>query len=220
MRLNQFIAAASGLSRRSADLAIAQDRVHMNGRPAEIGQQVRSGDHVTLDGQDLRLPNQKTILLLNKPVGYVCSRDGQGSRTIYDLLPADYHNLKPVGRLDKDSSGLLLLTDEGNLANELTHPRYAKEKIYEITLDKPFSVTDKDAIEHGVKVENYLSRLVLSEIKNPQWRVIMTQGRNRQIRRTFAALGYDVMALHRTAFGPYKLETLQSGQWKLLKFNK
>lgn len=220
MRLNQFIAAASGLSRRSADLAIAQDRVRLNGQPAEIGQQVGSVDRVTLDGRDLHLPNQKTILMFNKPFGYVCSRDGQGSRTIYDLLPPEFQNLKSVGRLDKDSSGLLLLTNDGQLANELTHPRYAKEKIYEIILDKPLSSEAKNQIEQGIKLEDYVSRLELDEIKNPQWRVTMTQGRNRQIRHTFAALGYEVMALQRTTFGPYKLGKLRSGQWKLLKFNE
>ncbi len=216
MRLNQFIASATGLSRRAADTAISEQRVRLNGQPATLGQQVTDSDRIELDGQLLRLATRTTIML-HKPVGYVCSRDGQGSQTIYELLPEEYRSLKPVGRLDKDSSGLLLLTDDGHLANQLTHPRYAKEKIYEITLDKPLTAADNVKLEQGIEVEDYISRLQLAKLENQRWQVTITQGRNRQIRRTFEALGYDVRTIHRTAFGPYKLDGLVAREYKTIK---
>ena len=209
MRINKFVAIASGLSRRAADVAIAQGRVRVNDRAPLIGQEISLTDVVTLDGQRLSAPTETTTIMLNKPVGYVVSRDGQGSRTIYDLLPAEYHHLKPVGRLDKDSSGLLLLTDDGNLANELTHPRYDKQKVYEVTLDKALSSPDREQIEQGIQVEDYTSRLQL-EGAGEKWQVTMRQGKNRQIRKTFTALGYTVTKLHRTQFGPYQLDIASS----------
>jgi len=223
MRINKFIAQATGLSRRAADQAIAEGKVTLNQQPARPGDAVQTSDVVTLDGQPLQLAPKTTTILLNKPVGYVCSRAGQGSRTIYDLLPPELHHLKPVGRLDKDSSGLLLLTNDGQLANELTHPRYVKQKVYEITLDKPLVGPDKVKIEQGVQIDDYTSRLQLSvienrtlKIKDCSWRVVMSTGRNRQIRRTFAALGYEVKTLHRINFGTFALNELASGSWQAL----
>ena len=128
MRINQYVARATGLSRRKADAAIAQGRVAVNGQTTGVGTEVAATDAVTLDGHAIAISLQTITIMLNKPPGYVVSRAGQGSKTVYDLLPAEYRQLKPVGRLDKDSSGLLLLTNDGNLANELTHPRHAKTK--------------------------------------------------------------------------------------------
>ena len=155
--------------------------------------------------------------MLNKPEGYVCSRTGQGSTTIYELLPKHYADLKPVGRLDKDSSGLILLTNDGNLANQLTHPSFRKTKIYEVTLDKPLTKTAQNKIEKGVQLDDGISQLNIKKIQNRYDRkffVFMREGRNRQIRRTFGALGYKVVKLHRTGFGPYKLDGLETGQNK------
>src|SRR5690348_2303384 len=122
MRLNKYIALATGLSRRAADAAIAANRVTVNGHAPEMGQQVTDTDTVALDTKPLKPVVDTTTVMLNKPTGYVSSRAGQGSRTVYDLLPPKLHTLKTVGRLDKESSGLLLLTNDGNLANQLTHP--------------------------------------------------------------------------------------------------
>ncbi len=213
MRINAFVARASGLSRRAADKAIADGQVLVNGKPARIGAQATGQDIVTLDGRPLKLSDQTTTIMLNKPAGYICSRNGQGSATIYDLLPPGYRDLKPVGRLDKDSSGLLLLTNDGQLANRLTHPRYGKTKVYEITLDKALAPDDKTKIESGIKIDNYVSTLRLSKIQSHAWRVTMSEGKNRQIRRTFAILGYDATSLHRTHFGDYKLASLKSGSF-------
>ena len=214
MRLNRYIALATGKGRRTADELIAAERVKVNDRVGRLGEEVSTEDIITLDNQPLEL-SQKVTIMLNKPVGYVCSREGQGNKTIYDLLPIEFRNLKPVGRLDKDSSGLLLMTNDGQLAQELTHPRYQKEKVYEVEIDRQLSEPDRAKLAQGVELEDDISHLRL-EGNNKNWIVTMTEGRNRQIRRTFAVLGYSVTKLHRTNFGPYKLNSLNSGRYKLL----
>lgn len=206
MRVNKFIASATGLSRRAADLAISQHRVTINGQAATLGANVHDGDTVLFNGRSLKLPKATQTILLNKPTGYVCSRDGQGSSTIYDLLPKELHHLKSIGRLDKDSSGLILLTNDGTLAHHLAHPGSQKEKRYIATLNKPLEPADKTIIERGVKLVDGPSKLALQATKDPQeWEVIMHEGRNRQVRRTFEARGYEVIALKRTQFGDYNL---------------
>jgi 23S rRNA pseudouridine2605 synthase len=172
---------------------------------------------VHLNGSNLQLPASKTVLL-NKPAGFVCSRNGQGSPTIYQLLPAKLHSLKPVGRLDKDSSGLLLLTNDGDLANRLTHPRYQKTKVYQVQLDRPLAVTDQRAIQQGIKLEDGSSHLSLKRqgSTGQRWQITMQEGRNRQIRRTFAARGYQVQRLERTEFGPYTFKQLGDRSYKLV----
>ena len=220
MRLNKFLAASSNLSRRKADEAIAEGRVTVNGKTAEQGQVVQDSDDVWLDGHSIKPVAVITTILLNKPRGYVVSRNGQGSQTIYDLLPTEYQQLNPVGRLDKDSSGLLVLTNDGRLAHELTHPSHKKLKIYTVTLDKPLQPLHHQMIsDHGLMLEDGLSKLHLerqAEDNNYAWAVTMHEGRNRQIRRTFSALGYTVATLHRTRFGPYTLANLASGAIKQL----
>lgn len=221
MRINQFVARSSGLSRRAADRAILDKRVTIDGQLAGLGINVPAAARVQLDGQPLALPSVITTLMLNKPVGYVCSRVGQGSQTIYELLPSQHQQLKAIGRLDKDSSGLILLTNDGSLANHLTHPRYAKQKIYQVSLDKPLTPAHKQELERGVKIDDYISQLDLSApddqvsgTDSRNWKVALKQGRNRQIRRTFEALGYSVRRLHRTQFGDYSLGQLEPGQWR------
>jgi 23S rRNA pseudouridine2605 synthase len=221
MRINKYIAAVTGLSRRGADTAIEQGRVLVNGAKAQAGQEVNEADEVRLDHKKLGKPAGTQTIMLNKPAGYVVSRDGQGNKTIYDLLPPELHHLKPVGRLDKDSSGLLLLTNDGQLAQELTHPKYQKTKIYEVELDKPLTPEDRAKIELGIRVEDYISRLRLAKIENSKrktencsWQVAMSEGRNRQIRRTFATIGYQVVTLHRTAFGTYTLPNVPTGSYR------
>lgn len=216
MRLNQFLARHSNLSRRGADVAIDEGRVTVNGRQPSIGLRVSDADVVTLDGVSLVSAQEVTTIMLNKPSGYVCSRMGQGSQTVYDLLPPELHNVKPVGRLDKESTGLLLMTNDGDLANKLTHPRYKKTKVYEITLNQALSQQDFGMItKTGVELDDGISKFQLSKLKDDRnWQVTMSEGRNRQIRRTFARLNYRVNILHRTKFGDYELKQLQSGLYQ------
>lgn len=219
MRLNKFIAQATGLSRRAADTAISEGRALIDGQPATLGTEVTDSNTVVFDGKPLTAHTDKLTLLLNKPVGYVCSRNGQGSKTIYDIIPSQYHHLKPVGRLDKDSSGLLLLTNDGDLAYELTHPSKHKIKIYEIELDKALTPLHRQMIQdYGITLDDGVSKLALGrreEGDDRKWQVTMHEGRNRQIRRTFASLGYTVTALHRTNFGSWALHGLKPGEYQV-----
>jgi 23S rRNA pseudouridine2605 synthase len=219
MRINLFIASATGLSRRAADKAIDNGRITINGQLANLGDQIGDNDRVKLDGQAIKPAEQLHTVILNKPVGYVCSREGQGSRTIYDLLPDELHNLKPVGRLDKDSSGLLLMTNDGQQAHELTHPSFTKQKVYEVSLDKALDPEAQKQIIAGVQLEDGLSRLKLAG-GGQVITVVMSEGRNRQIRRTFEALGYQVTRLHRLRFGNYDLGDLGSGKYIILEVPK
>lgn len=218
MRLNKFIAQATGLSRRAADTAIERGRIAVNGEPVVLGQEVTGNDSVTLDGRTITPVTKTMTVMLNKPIGYVCSRDGQGSKTIYDLIPSEYWQLKPIGRLDKDSSGLLLMTNDGDLAQELTHPSKQKTKVYEITLQKALTPLHRQMIsDHGLMLEDGLSKLQLMRLEDgddTKWQVTMSEGRNRQIRRTFAPLGYRVNYLHRTQFGNYHIASLAAGEYQ------
>jgi 23S rRNA pseudouridine2605 synthase len=217
MRINKYIALATGISRRAADQHVLAGSVTLNGTAAQPSDQVADGDVVMLAGKPLRVEAPLRTIIFNKPIGYVVSRDGQGSKTVYDLLPADCQQLKPVGRLDKDSSGLLLLTNDGKLANELTHPSRQKIKRYHIRLDAPLQPLHRQMIsDFGLRLEDGISRLQLertTEGDDTRWTVIMHEGRNRQIRRTFASVGYTVTALHRTHFGPYSLGTIKPGSF-------
>lgn len=222
--MNKFLAHATGISRREADDAIAAGRVRLNGAVAEMGAQVSPSDIVTLDDTVINAAGARTYLMLNKPVGYVCSRRQQGDNpTIYNLLPPKYHQLKPVGRLDRDSSGLLLLTDDGDFAHSLTHPSFHKTKSYQITLDKNLEPLHRQMIsDYGVLLDDGPSKLQLDrevDGDDTRWRVQMHEGRNRQIRRTFAALDYTVTELHRTDFGNYSLGGLEPGKFAEVSVN-
>lgn len=217
MRINKFVAQATGLSRRAADTAIVDGRVKLNGHVPSPGQEATDQDIVTLDNHPVTAAIHITTIMLNKPVGYVCSRMGQGSKTIYELLPPGLGHLKPVGRLDKDSSGLLLLTNDGKLANQLTHPSFAKEKVYEIVLNRSLDKSDYEKISTaGVDIgDGRPSRLQLAMLgSTAKWEVRMREGRNRQIRRSFSALNYTVTRLHRTQFGAYSLDKLPVGKFQ------
>ncbi|HKR82085.1 MAG TPA: pseudouridine synthase [Candidatus Saccharimonadales bacterium] len=219
MRINRFIATGTGLSRRGADIAIADGRVLVDGAPPKNGQDIAGHEQVTLDGKPVRLGTSQTILF-NKPAGYITSRTGQGGKTIYELLPPEFHKLKPVGRLDKYSSGVLLLTSDGQLAQQLTHPKYHKTKLYEITLDHALQPLHRQMIaDIGVQLADGPSRFTLERLQDgddTRWRATMHEGRNRQIRRTFEALGYQVRRLHRTQFGEYAVAGLKAGDYRLV----
>ncbi len=215
MRINKYLAQATGLSRREIDRRIQENRIRVNGELPSHGQAIEESDHITVDGEEIKQIARFTTIKLNKPTGYVCSRDGQGSATIYELLPPQYHRLKPIGRLDKDSSGLILLTDDGGLAHTLTHPSFEKKKVYEAELNTPLNDEQRRQIEQGVRLDDGMSALSLSG-SGAKWTVTMHEGRNRQIRRTFEALGYTVTTLHRTQFGSYQLKTLKPTQYQVV----
>lgn len=220
-RLNKYIAHHTGISRRQADDLIASGRARINQQSVSLGYRLQPGDQLTIDDQPVMPIEKSTTILLNKPVGYVCSRRRQGDTpTIYELLPEVYHALKPVGRLDKDSSGIILLTNDGDLAHQMTHPSFHKTKIYEVALDHPLQPLHRQMIsDFGVNLDDGSSKFQLerlNEDNDHQWRITMSEGRNRQIRRTFATLGYSVTRLHRTNFGNYSLYDLGDEKFRQL----
>lgn len=214
-RLNKYIAQHLGIGRRAADDLIQQGRVQINGTPVPLGARVVPGDKITVNGKRITSAGNHTLqyILINKPTGYVCSRHQQGSTpTIYTLVPPQYQHLKTVGRLDKDSSGLLLLTNDGDLAHRLTHPSFKKIKKYEVTLNKPLQPLHRQMInDFGIDLPDGKSKLLLERLHSDDhtWLVTVHQGRNRQIRRTFAALDYQVTRLHRIQFGPWTIDELR-----------
>ena len=220
-RLNKYLAVQLGISRREADDLIANHHVRVNGELARLGSRFEVTDLITIKGKPLTKAVPFDYLALHKPVGYVSSRRRQGEwPTLYDLLPIEFHHLKPVGRLDKDSSGLILLSNDGDFHYRMTHPKFYKTKIYEVSLDRPLQPLHQQIIsDHGIKLEDGPSQLILERANDEgtDWIVTMHEGRNRQIRRTFASLGYNVTRLHRTHFGAYHLPDLAEGQYRRVK---
>ena len=255
IRLNKFLATRLGISRRAADTAIAAGQVTVNGKPAQLGARLEfptpsdeDFSQIPLDklpkvcynGLPIRWSYDRLCYLLNKPVGYVCSRRRQGKfPTVYELLPPHLQNLKAVGRLDRDSSGLLLFTNDGDFAQRMTHPRRPLAPLHQQMIadfgvllpDGPsqLGLTPLDRAEThnnpGLHNPSLLDpTLAASQPKDNSpvrdrraWQITMHEGRNRQIRRTFAALGYTVTRLHRVQFGPYTLGDLQPGSYRTVK---
>ena len=218
VRLNKYIASVLAIGRRQVDTLIDKGLVTVNGKRPVLGTRVNPGDTILVKGKPLALDTAPFVYVaLHKPTGYICSRRQQGETpTIYALLPAKYQHLKPVGRLDRDSSGLLLLTNDGNFAHRMTHPSFGKMKRYEVGLNQPLQPLHRQMIsDHGIDLPDGKSKLELQRLPGSddrEWEVIMQEGRNRQIRRTFAALGYTVTRLHRIQFGNYRLDDLPSGK--------
>lgn len=219
-RLNKYLAFHLGVSRREADLLIEKGSVWVNGTVATLGARLTEGDAVIVNGKPIAKKEEYTYLLFHKPAGYVSSRKQQGDTpTLYALLPKEYHHLKPVGRLDKDSSGLLILTDDGDFTYKMTHPKFYKIKNYEISLNKALEPLHQQMIsDYGIALEDGPSKLSLERRNDERtdWLVTMHEGRNRQIRRTFDTLGYTVTVLHRISFGDYTLDNMKPGSYQFI----
>ena len=218
-RLNKFLARQLGISRREADVLIENETVTINNTLATLGARITPSDSINVAGAPVsHKPAALRYIAHNKPVDYVCSRRAQGSTpTIYSLLPPEFHALKPVGRLDKDSSGLLLLTNDGDFAYRMTHPKFAKTKQYRVRLDRDLEPLHQQMIsDFGIDLDDGRSQLILTRLDDNrrEWHITMSEGRNRQIRRTFTALGYTVTRLHRTNFGNYALGDINQGEWR------
>lgn len=218
LRLNKFLAERLGVSRREADELIQAGKIMVNNEPATLGTKVDKTSKVLFNKKIIPFDTEFSYYAFHKPIGYVCSRRAQGDTpTIYDLLPKDFKKLKTVGRLDKDSSGLILLTNDGDFAFQMTHPKFRKTKIYEVELDKSLEPLHQQMIsDFGVMLEDGPSQFKVLKDQN-HYQVVLTEGRNRQIRRTFAALGYKVNKLHRTHFGKYELDNLKPGKYVIIK---
>jgi 23S rRNA pseudouridine2605 synthase len=218
VRLNRYLAAAGIGSRRKCDELIAAGRVTINGKVCtDFSAQPAGRDHVKLDGRLLHLDPPLTIML-HKPAGFVCTRsDPHAHNTIFDLLPSKFTRLFNVGRLDAQSEGLILLTNDGKLAQRLTHPRFKIDKEYELTLDRQWEPALTRKLLQGIFITGQRAQVErLHSIAPTRLRVVLRQGINRQIRRMFEAVGYRVEDLIRTRIGRLRLGDLPRGHWRML----
>jgi 23S rRNA pseudouridine2605 synthase len=210
-------------SRRKAEGLVLAGRVQVNGIVlTELGTKIDpTRDSVEVDGASVQLSEARWIRFY-KPAGVLCTaKDTHGRRTIYDLLPAEHRGLRYVGRLDVETEGLLLFTNDGDLANRLQHPRYRVEREYEVSVKGVPSGKDIERLRAGVELDDGLARPLRVEVALPMkdqgnLTVVMTEGRKREVRRLLYAVGYPVVTLKRVRFGSAKLGTLRLGEWKKL----
>ncbi len=221
MRIQKFLSRAGVASRRKAEAMVLEGRVRINGTVVtELGTKVEPfRDRVEVDETQVRLPDARWIRF-HKPAGVLCTAiDTHGRRTIYDMLPREHSTLRYVGRLDLDTEGLLLLTNDGDIANRLQHPRYEVEREYEVSVKGVPSKEDLERLRAGVMLDDGLARPVRVEVvppveQNGKLTLVMTEGRKREVRRLMYALGYPVVKLTRVRFGPVKLGNLSPGEWE------
>jgi 23S rRNA pseudouridine2605 synthase len=218
MRLNRFLSLCGISSRRGSEQVILEGRVTVNGNVCrELATQVDENDHVTVDARPVRTA-LGVVIALHKPKGYLCTRSDTHDRaTIYDLLPAKYQQLHHVGRLDKESEGLILLTNRGDLSQRLAHPSQGVEKEYEVTLDKPVDASTLAKLTKGVLTAEGFAKAERAWAAGPQKvNMILKQGLKRQIRLMFYRLGYEVERLVRIRIGFLQLKGMPKGDWNEL----
>ena len=223
MRIQKFLSRAGAASRRKAEAMVLDGRVRVNGTVVtELGTKVDPTlDRVEVDGTPIRLSEARWVRF-HKPAGVLCTaKDTHGRRTIYDLLPREHSSLRYVGRLDLDTEGLLLLTNDGDIANRLQHPHYKVEREYEVSVRGVLSKKDLARLRVGVVLDDGLARPVRIRVAAPveeygKLTLVMTEGRKREVRRLMYAVGYPVVTLRRVRFGPVKLGKLPSGKWETL----
>ncbi|CEG29363.1 23S rRNA pseudouridine(2604) synthase RluF [Bacillus sp. B-jedd] len=214
MRLNKFISDSGKTSRRGADKLIADGRVTINGKIAKIGSQVNPGDDVRVSGQQIRVARNNVYLALNKPVGITSTTEKNVKGNIVDLVnhPLRVFN---IGRLDKDSEGLILLTNDGDIVNEILRAENRHEKEYIVSVDKPITPEFVTQMSEGVKILGTKTLpCKVEKLSKYDFRIILTQGLNRQIRRMCEALGYEVYRLQRIRIMNIELGNLPVGQWR------
>lgn len=223
MRLNKYIASSGICSRRKADELIEQGVVSVNGKKVtELGFTVGEKDKVFIDNNLIR-PKKLEYYRFYKPAGFITSADDEKSRKIiYDLIPPEMHNLKPVGRLDKDSSGLIILTNDGDLINELTHPSVKVPKVYIVGVNGKLHLHHLEKMAQGIEIEDgkiaYAnSTIIEAENDRTVLQMVLFQGLNRQIRKMIESLGFEVTSLKRIQHATIELEGLKKGQYKPLK---
>ncbi|WJY26937.1 23S rRNA pseudouridine(2604) synthase RluF [Sporosarcina trichiuri] len=214
MRINKFLSEAGIVSRRGADKWIDEGRVVINGRPAELGSQVAAGDQVEVDGKPVAAQEQLVYIMLNKPVGITSTTERHVKGNVVDFVN---HPLRifHIGRLDKDSDGLLLLTNDGDIVNEILREEHGHEKEYIVTVDHPITDSFIRQMEQGVAILDTVTKpCKVKKLGARKFNITLTQGLNRQIRRMCSALGYNVVSLRRMRIMNLKLGSLPVGQWR------
>jgi len=216
VRLNKYISETGVCSRREADKWIEAGRVSCNGQPAVLGTQVADGDEVRIDGELIGHKKQQVYLALNKPVGIICTTEAHIEDNIIDHVGFP-ERIFPVGRLDRDSEGLILLTNNGDIVNEILRSENNHEKEYVVTVDRPITDLSLRMMADGVKIMGEVTkRSKVTRIDPQSFRIVLTQGLNRQIRRMCSALGYRAQRLQRVRIMNIQLGSLQPGQWRHL----
>jgi len=220
MRLNKFLAECKVASRRKADLLIKSGQVKVNGKLIkEMGVQVDpETDQVSLNGKVCKYNTNKIYIALNKPTGYVCTHAVfHGEQSIFKLLPRNYSNFKIAGRLDKQTEGLLILSNDGDFINQLTHPKFKHQKEYELKLVKDLNPFSFKKLLRGVTLEEGMAKLdKIRKIKDKEYQVIIHQGWKRQIRRMFDKFHFKIISLRRIRVGEYKIGKLPVGKFKII----
>src|SRR5215213_1831895 len=216
VRLNAYLARAGVASRRKADELIKAGRVVVNGKPGQLNTFVERGDRVEVDGDEVR-PQRLAYVLLHKPVGVVTTAsDPQGRPTVVDLVGRDVR-IVPVGRLDVETTGALLLTNDGELAHGLAHPKYEVEKVYEAEVEGEASDEALRRLAEGVELEDGVTAPAEVRRLGP-WKIELSihEGRNRQVRRMLEVVGHPVRRLHRSRYAGLTVEELAPGEWREL----
>ncbi len=223
MRLQKYLSQSGVASRRASEEMIKQGRVFVNGKAiTEMGYIVLENDCVAVDGTIISKSEQKVYLMLNKPVGYVSTaKDQFGRPTVIDLVKGIKQRLYPVGRLDYDTSGLIILTNDGDFTYSLTHPKHEIDKLYEATVSGHPSDEDIKRFENGLKIEDYLTSKAQFKVKSKLdnrtiVEITIHEGKNRQVRKMCEAIGHKVLSLKRIAIGEVKLGDLEEGKWREL----
>ncbi len=222
MRINKYLAESGVASRRASDTLIEEKRVLINGKTATLGSEVEDGDTVTVDGSIVRPVKKYSYYMLNKPKGYVTTvKDDKGRKTVMDLLPKKGDRLYPVGRLDYDTEGLLIITNDGELAQRLTHPVNEVPKTYVAKIEGVLTENMLARLRGGVEVDGVRTKKsavrIVDETKTEtKVSVTITEGRNRQVRKMFEAVGKEVIFLKRVKIGDLALRGLNRGEYRPL----
>ena len=221
MRLNKYLAASGVASRRECDKLILDGKVTVNGKTAALGIDVGESDEVCVSGKPVNIKKNE-YYILNKPKGYICSvSDEKGRKTVLDLMPENVGRIYPVGRLDYDSEGLLILTTDGTLAQHLTHPSNAVPKTYLVKIEGTITETALNPIRSGIEIDGYVTKKCKAHIVETnraytKIHVTLTEGKNREIRKMFASIGKEVTLLKRIKVGELSLRGLDRGAYRKL----
>lgn len=221
MRINKYLAAAGVASRRECDNLISGGKVTVNGKTATLGLEIGVDDEVSVNGNKV-VPKKNEYYILNKPKGYICSvSDDKGRKTVMDLMPANVGRIYPVGRLDYDSEGLLVMTTDGELAQRLTHPSNEVPKTYLVKIEGTITESDLNPIRTGIELDGYVTgkckaHIVETNKAYTKIHVTIKEGKNREIRKMFAAIGKEVTLLKRIKIGELSLRGLDRGAYRKL----
>lgn len=220
IRLNKLIAESGYASRRKADKLIQQGLVAVNGRiVTKLGTVVNYSDLVTIEGKPIKLTKHYVYILLNKPKDIICTTKDEKNRKTIENLVNLRTRIYPVGRLDRNTTGAILLTNDGELANRLMHPKYKILRVYNVGLDKPLNPKDAHKISMGLEYNGikYNPCEIQIDVENPtKVTIALTEGKNHEIKNIFSALGYTVKKLHRKVFGSLSTKGLKRGEWRFL----